>query len=612
MNNRNKILTFCFSLIGVSMLILIAIFVLQEKSLPNEGVGQNVDTSEKDKGSPKIEKESGSPDEKGKPPHPRGRNLNLNPGKSSEDIKYPSVFPTIDELLSYGPRFLDEFDVPEWKFNPQTLSSSLNSTITDEFKVQPTCITLLKIVNEITHSTPKESFLTEFLLLTDELDDKGEPAKDPSSPALAHISYVRHLRNFIKFHLELLKFTENLSVSDFIHERLLKCPLKITNLEFISLLDNLSSPSSPQSLHTLLDRFVEVSLSARSLKIHLREHKNSQFTFYSFVGYKALSFRALIFLHQAKAPTALQSDYRLLVKSGFAHEQAIKFVDAFYSHNPLPQDDSIFYLLDDLYVRTLHIEVAVADEREFRWYLVTKPLPYHDYKRHLGFKQISLQLPKFEKYMDSKGWLHPGNLLRRLFPDPTSQISPLEAFDSFFRDYRYDLFGREKFPRAFDNYMEGFNYYKNDNDINDINVLGRVHRKITLTVFHIQRYIFVLNSLHPELKEDLKNRVFYIMTLPFSKTDDDLLARLVSLWDMIGLLGKTESLSIRNDLFDSLNKFYASNIDYELFHVNIMGKETPQKQKYQKFWDNVWLPFQDLDWSTKISKLRMQTNRPLL
>jgi hypothetical protein len=601
MNTRKKILAFCFSLVGVSVLILVAILVLRENSLTDDKLNQNANTPEVGEGSPKIEKELGSPEDKGKVPLPKGRKLNSDLEKPSEDVVYPAVFPTIDELLSFGPRFLEESAVPEWKFDLQTLPPSLNSTILDEFKVQPTCMTLFKIAKEITSSDPKESLLKDFLLLIEALDVKVEPAGEPSPHALSHISYVRHLGNFIRFHLELLKFTDSLPVSDFIHGRLLKCPLKITNLEFISLLDTLSSP---QSLDTLLDRFHDVALSSMFLKNNLREQKNSQFRFYSFVSKKALSLKTLIFLYQAKAPAALQSDYSLLIKSGFSHELVIKFVDAFYSQDPLPKDDSMFYLFDDFYSLSLSLKFAIADERDFSWYHITKPLPYHEYYRHLGFTQISRELPIFEKYMDSVGWSHPGNLVRRLFPDPNSQISPLEAFDSFFTEYRNSLFTKAQFLCAFNNYIEGFNYYKNDNEMNDIRVLGSLHREIALADFQINNYIIDLDRLHPGLKEDLEHRVFDITIPPV--TPDVLITRLVSLWDMLDSIGQIETLSLCKDLFDSMCKFYALKLKHEQFRVNIMEKDASEKEICQKNWDNVWLPFQDLDWGTRISKIRNQ------
>jgi hypothetical protein len=601
MNTRKKILAFCFSLVGVSVLILVAILVLRENSLTDDKLNQNANTPEVGEGSPKIEKELGSPEDKGKVPLPKGRKLNSDLEKPSEDVVYPAVFPTIDELLSFGPRFLEESAVPEWKFDLQTLPPSLNSTILDEFKVQPTCMTLFKIAKEITSSDPKESLLKDFLLLIEALDVKVKPAGDPSPPVLAHISYVRHLKYFVKFHLELLKFTDNLPVSDFIYGRLLKCPLKITNPEFISLLDTLSSP---QSLHTLLDQFHVVALSSAFLKSDLREQKNSQCRFYSFVSKKARTLKTLIFLYQAKAPAALQSDYSLLIKSDFSHELVIKFVDAFYSQDPLPEEDSMFYLFDDFYSLTLSLKIAIADERDFSWYHITKPLPYHEYYRHLGFTQISRELPNFEKYMDSVGWSHPGNLVRRLFPDPNSQISPLEAFDSFFTEYRTSLFTNKKFLCAFNNYIEGFNYYKNDNEMNDISVLGSLHREIALAGFQIDNYIIDLDRLHPGLKEDLEHRVFDITKPPV--TPNVLITRLVSLWDMLDSIGQIETLSLCKDLFDSMCKVYALKLKHEQFRVNIMGKDASEKEICQKNWDNVWLPFQDLDWGTRISKLRNQ------
>jgi hypothetical protein len=602
MNTRSKVI--------FSVLILVAIFVLWEKNPPGKGPNQNGDTPNGDEGPPKIEKELVSPDEKGKAPQPKGHKLNSDLEKPSEDVVYPAIFPTIDDLLSFGPHFLEESAVPEWKFYLQTLPHSLNSAILDEFQVQPTCMTLFKIAKEITSSNPKESILKDFLLLIEALDDKVEPAGDPTPPILPHISYVRHLGNFIKFHLELLKFTDSLPVSEFIYGRLLKCPLKITNLEFISFLDSLSSP---QILDTLLDRFHYVALSSMFLKNNLRELKNSQSTFYSFLRFKAHSLRALIFLYQAKFPEALQSDYSLLVKSGFSHELVIKFVDSFYSQDPLPENDSIFTLLGGFYFRNFKIELAAADERDFSRYHLTKPLSYQEYHRHLGFTQFSHELPKFEKYLESLGKSHPGNLFGMLFPDPNSQISPLEAFDSFFSKFRFYLFRHKKLFSAFLNYIAGFNYHKNDNEFNDLRVLGLLQWKISCVLKQINNYKDVLNNLHRELKEhpekeDFEYRVQELLVLRFPEMA---VSKLVSLWDMIDSLGKPESLSICKDLFESLRQYYALNLEYEQFRVDIMGKEASKQKRYQQIWNNICLPFQDLDWSTKISKLRMQNQQTL-
>ena len=248
---------------------------------------------------------------------------------------------------------------------------------------------------------------------------------------------MKLLREVVNLHIELFKFKDIPILNNFLHEQLLKVPLKIAYSEFVSLLTNLEEDTQSKIL-PLLNQLAKVSSTAEILSNKTFNPTLSISTFYSQLKSKALALALIIDLFNAEVPVPLKAEYQLLVKSGFSYDEATQFVNVFYSKvHPVPDVDSIFSLLDEFYAHTVKMDKLRAEYAKPTgiFFSASDPLPYHLYKQHIGLTQMQFELGKIEESLR----VEKGKMFREIIPDNFRTVASFNALSKSVGSFNSDL-----------------------------------------------------------------------------------------------------------------------------------------------------------------------------
>jgi hypothetical protein len=626
--NKNKILALSLVLLGVTTIIIVlavALRGIRGKSVDeisrnekdtNKDSGEsqktNQERNEKDinKGGGESQKTNQESISEEKKVTTEVETINITPNNgagddsgaeesSSSDLETdptPQFEPTFQKEtivdFTSEPHFLADVKVPKDKY---ALPSSVNfphiSDKLTEFRKQRTAAALHQIVLDCSIS-PDKAVLSELLLLIKGLLSKQQWDK-----------YLGFLENFVQLQMELLNFSVESPVGIFVREKLLKAPILVSYAEFTSLIfqtGTLISSLDLLHLENLLTHLASVSAFAKKEndKKHYSVLKHGLFSYYYLLEKKFSALGKMIELCKVTLPPSLATEYKLLIQSGFSYEKAIEFVQCFYSKVPIPSDDSIFSVIDELFSMTISVDSVLNYEGPdipSQFVSFPKgPLPYYEYKRLLGLFQVPIELSRIEKSLK----LADGTIFKELFSDLTTFLPPLQTFDSALFKYRDVLFRDEKMTLALDRYNSGANEpnYFGVTTYNDLSAIYSNHKSVALSKLKVENFLSQLVKSKPDLEKKLTDLVNRILKLPFDKgSDNDLRSSLVALWDLISPLENIKSPENRfpviENLMEAIYDYFYWNLQYEYTFPERLKMDVPNDRKlFQELWSNVWRP----------------------